>query len=83
MWKTGVSKAEYLVQCTNVLCMVSSPLVWLVFDGSMVQKLFCNLFMLLFFVIGIVREKRGRRRGRGKDPCSMKYDIELNKTSLI
>ena len=48
-----------------------SHLVCLIFEGSIptcacfVQKTFCDMF-LLFFLSGIVREKRGGRGGRGE-----------------
>ena len=57
-----------------------SHLVWLVFEGSIPTcagfsfgKLFCDLFLLLFFCLWflkVVTEKRGRQ---GKDAWSVGY----------
>ena len=63
-----------------------SHLIWLLFFRVpslhalvFIQKTFCDLFVLFFFVVflycclGIVREKRWEE-GQGKDAWSMKFD---------
>ena len=60
-----------------------SHLVWLVFEASILQKTFCDLFLLFFFlfVLSFTNDKREERwegKTHGQHFCSHKLTIIIN-----